>query len=464
MQDSAVFVNPLSTPPSRFSASRLAWVVLIGAFSLFCVICVVTGLGVNYFLFSSMVPMQVALDVSRGTARFQLSNNPDEIAAPQTGHYVMTNELVRLDGQSQSTLLFRDVYQTNKLIAMVTMRLGSEAYLGRAQRPRFEWSTLGYFIDLTRVRGEFDIYIPHGLDRPLSMTMQLADSAPESPAYVFLSGGGTYTVSVMANEVTVFNRDGLQAFIIEPNVENRFIAPGEMARATFGGEDDRIEPVPAPINFLQPATYQTTDVDLLAEGNNFLLPDLIWPWQCGSNDSVPQGRHEFGFADGRPAIRLVRGDGATNFGRTTCSQSPGPSQTGRDVTSYNSLVFKTSFYIENQSLTQCGFEGSECALTLTFDYLYNQVGDNGEVTEEPKQWFHGFYVAPDASRTFPTRCQSCELEHDYVYPGTWYSYESPNILNLFAEAERPVRLLRVGFYASGHQYDVYVGDMALYAN
>jgi hypothetical protein len=344
------------------------------------------------------------------------------------------------------------------------MRVGSEAYLGRAQRPRFEWSALGYYIDLTRVRGEFDIYIPHGLDRPLSMTMQLASSPQDGPAYVFLSGGGTYTVNAMENEVTVFNRDGLQAFIIERGVENRFIAPGEMARATFAPESNAIEALPAPINFLQNATFQSTDVDLLEEGNNFLLPDLIWPWQCGSNNSVPAGRHEFGFADGRPAIRLVRGDGATNSGSTTCSQAPGPSQTGRDVTGYESLVFKTSFYIESQSLTQCGFQGSECALTLTFDYIYNETDEAGRVTEKPNKWFHGFYVVPDASRTFPTRCQSCQVDHDYVYPGTWFTYESPNIIDLIPQAERPVRLLRVAFYASGHQYDVYVGDVALYAN
>ena len=61
MQDSAIFANPV-TQPSRFSASRLAWPVLLIAFAIFCFTCVVTGLGLNFFLFESTVPMQVALD------------------------------------------------------------------------------------------------------------------------------------------------------------------------------------------------------------------------------------------------------------------------------------------------------------------------------------------------------------------------------------------------------------------
>jgi hypothetical protein len=56
------------------------------------------------------------------------------------------------------------------------------------------------------------------------------------------------------------------------------------------------------------------------------------------------------------------------------------------------------------------------------------------------------------------------VEHDPIYPGTWYTYESPNILTLVPENQRDRSLLRVRFYASGHGYDVYVGDVALYAS
>ena len=456
MQDSASFANP-ATQPSRSSASRLAWVVLIVAFVIFCFTCIITGLGLNYFLFESTVPMQVALDVSRGTATYQVSNDPDENAAPQNGHYVLTNERVRLDGQSQATLLFRDSNEAGKLIGMVTMRLGSELYLGGAQRPRFEWSSLGYRIDLNRVSGDFDVYIPHGLDRPLVMTMNMGDAS--RPTSVYLQGGGTYTVSAMANEVQVYNREGDTAVIAVQGLDPRLVATGERAIVSLGGDAPVIAQVPGTLDLLQPSALERTDADTVFT-SNLLLPDLVWPWQCGDSQSPPPGRYEVGMPDGRPAIRLFRGDGATSHGSTSCWQSPGPSQTGRDMAEFTSLVFRTSFYIENQSITACGIDGSECALTLMLDYVY--VNEEGE--DDPEQWYHGFYVKPDLERQLPIRCLSCQVDHDFVYPGTWYTYESPNILSLLPENQQPTRLLRVGFYASGHEYDVYVGDVALYAN
>lgn len=458
MQDSAIFANPASQP-SRFGAGRLAWVVLIVAFIVFCFTCVVTGLGLNYFLFESTVPMQVALDVSRGTATFQVSNDPDENAAPQSGHYVLTNMRVRLDGQSQATLLFRDSYETGKLIGMVTMRPGSELYMGGAQRPRFEWSALGYRINLNRVSGDFDVYIPHGLDRPLVMTLNTSESDASRPTSVYLSGGGTYTVSAMTNEVQVYNREGDTAVVAVQGLDARLVATSERAIVSLGGEAPVIAQVPGTLDLLQPSALERTDVDTVFT-SNLLLPDLVWPWQCGDSQSPPPGRYEVGMPDGRPAIRLFRGDGATTHGSTSCWQSPGPSQTGRDMAEFTSLVFRTSFYIEQQSVAACGIDGSECALTLMLDYVYLDA----EGKETLNQWFHGFYVKLDPERQFPVRCSSCQVDHDYVYPGTWYTYESPNILGLLPEDQQPARLLRAGFYASGHEYDVYVGDVALYAN
>ena len=433
---------------------------MLVAFVVFCLTCVITGYGFNYFLFESTVPLQVSLDVSRGTAIYEVSNEPGANAA-LSGHTVVPNERVRLDAQSQSVLLFRDNYVPGRLIGMVTMRLGSVLNLGRAQRPRFEWSSLGYRIDLTDVDGEFDVYIPHGLDRNLDITLQV--NRPTGPVVIYLNGGGNYSVSATASEVSVFNRDGQRAVVTAPGVANRLVPNGERALVNFEADAAEVTSALVPVNFLQPANFQSTDIDQLTGPGDLLLSDLIWPWQCGNDGSQPQGRFEFALPDGRPALRLVRGEGATSNGRVTCSQAPGPSQTGRDVTMYSSMTFKMAFYIEGQSVMQCGIEGSECPLTLTFDYIYHETLDDGTVRERPEKWYHGFYVQPDPNRSLPVRCLSCQVDHDYVYPGTWYTYESPNLFSLFPENQRPVSLLRVGFYASGHEYDVYVGDMALYA-
>jgi hypothetical protein len=43
----------------------------------------------------------------------------------------------------------------------------------------------------------------------------------------------------------------------------------------------------------------------------------------------------------------------------------------------------------------------------------------------------------------------------------WYTYDSGNWFNLLPPGKRPVAISNVQFYASGHQYDVYVGEVAL---
>jgi len=454
LHDSAVFPNPVS-PQTRVTASRLAWVILLTAFAIFCVICVVSGLGLNYFLLESTVPMQVALEVGRGTAGYLLSGDIDRNVAPQSGHYVTVHERISVDGQSQSVLYFRDNARNNRLIAAVTLKPGSSLMMTSAQMPRFEWSTVGYRVVLSRVSGEVDVYLPPGLDREPLVTLE-ADGT--SGIVVYINQSGSYTVEVTPGHVRVFNRSG-QAFIDSPTMAPRLIPPGEYGEIQLEPESPQLVVAPSPINLLQPSRFEQLDPVALAE-SNLSLSDLVWPWQCGDSQSPPPGRYEIGFPDGRPAIRLVRADGAQSHGETGCSQAPWPSAEGIDVSGYNSLVVRASFYLEHQSLPLCGIQGSECPLMLQIDYKYTDA----EGREQLNIWYHGFYMRADPSRNDPARCLSCYADHEQVYSGTWYVYESPNLLSIIPEAQRPSALLRVRFYASGHEYDVYVGDVHVLAS
>lgn len=442
---------PVPRARSAESSTRIAWAVLLGAFAVFCVLCAFTAYGIHYFVFLSTVPMQVSLDVGRGTAAYLLSGDPDENVAPQTGHYLLTNERIRLDPQSQATIFFRDTYQENRLVAAVTMKGGASLFMGHALRPRFEWSSVEYRIDLQNLSGEVDVFVPEGLDRAFWLSLR----TPEG-AYVYLTESGQYTITASSAQLQVDNRDG-RSFLIAPARSNpRLVSAGERGTISFG-ENAEVQVGAGPVNLLQTAEFLRMDSRILPP--DVVLPDLVWPWQCGDSQSPPPGRYGLGFPDGRPAIQLYRAD-ATSHGETGCSQSPWPGQRGLDVTGYSSLILKTTFYIEDHSLPVCGYEGSECPLMLQLDYVFQ----NEEGEEEPNQWYHGFYVKPDPSQTSPTRCSSCLIAHDPVYGGTWYTYESQNLFNLVPEGQRPASLLRVRFYASGHEYDVYVGDVALFAS
>src|SRR5262245_43148452 len=92
--------SELPALPRRLNPQRLAWGVLLISFAVFCAICIITGLGVNYFLFQSTIPMVSSVRVGRGTASLQGSADSNFTALQDDGP--LTNStLVKTDSQSQ---------------------------------------------------------------------------------------------------------------------------------------------------------------------------------------------------------------------------------------------------------------------------------------------------------------------------------------------------------------------------
>lgn len=80
------------------------------------------------------------------------------------------------------------------------------------------------------------------------------------------------------------------------------------------------------------------------------------------------------------------------------------------------------------------------------------------------QWFHGFYAVPLlAEQGYPLRCSSCAQDHEAINEKAWYTYDSGNLISVFPPDQRPDSIVGIWFYASGHQYDVYVSEVSLLA-
>jgi hypothetical protein len=127
------------------------------------------------------------------------------------------------------------------------------------------------------------------------------------------------------------------------------------------------------------------------------------------------------------------------------------------VTQYNYLSLQAVLYINYQSLEGCGVEASECPLMLYIDYT-DVNGVSG------RRWFHGVYVKPLASSSpWKRLCDDCLQEHILIYEKTWYIYNSGNWLNLFVADRRPAKINAISFYAEGHEYDVFVDEVAILA-
>ncbi len=427
-----IIAPPKNHAPQRTDPQRLAWGVLLIAFAIFCAICVITGIGVNFFLFQSTIPMGSSLSVARGSA----GANEQLVGAPTSLSF---NADIRTVAQSQAILAFTDEGVNNQLIALITLKENSSLRLQSALRPRFNWSTTGYEVDLTRISGRFDILIAEGLGRDVSVRL-----TSRQGALVNLKNSGRYSIDTSDTSVRVVTREG-EAILIPPNLEYG-IAVSPQNQGIVDTSDNQAVLKPGYSNLLRNSYFRMMNP-------NVTIGAELDGWVC-ANDTAdnPRGSYRSQFMDGMMTLRLERYEGATSHGRTSCLQTFQPGLNLAE-SSYNYFALRATFRIHYQSLNVCGFTGSECPLMLRIDYL----DQNGEA----KTWFHGFYAESNPQIESPLRCDSCAQEHEFINKDIWYTYDSGSLFALFPPDQRPVSIIGIMFYASGHQYDVQISEVAL---
>lgn len=415
---------------------RLAWGVLLAAFAVFCTIAIIAIVGINYFLFQSSVPIKSRLSLGRGTVGImELANSIEQVG--RSGDTLLTGTVISTDPQSQGTIQFLDPQTEDRLVALVTLHNGSVLTLRQATRPRFEWSQTRHLIELVNVSGRLSITVPPIPGREVMVNIETG-----AGAIVNLEGEGRYMINASGDQLSVINREG-KATLISPDLRQGHIIPvGRQGIIRYEG--NTVAQKAGYTNLVKDSSFQTLNGGQLE----------LQAWVCGNDPSDnPAGQYEFVDMNGLLALRFVRGDNATTHGRTSCVQSFG--QGGVDITAanYNYLGVRAVLNIESQSLNVCGSDGSECPLMLRMDYIDN--------TGKGQRWFHGFYAREaDPQSNFRQRCASCVQDHDLINQGAWYTYESPNLLTLLEETP-PVSIVSIWFYASGHQWDVRIGEVSL---
>lgn len=428
------------TTPKRNNTQQLAWGVMLVSFAFFCVIAISALLGVRYFLFQSRVPLLSSVEVSRGTPTLTQVGN--EITSAITKpREIFNNSTLTTDTLSQAPVSFTDA-TTGQLIANVTVENGSSVHLQQGTRPRFDWVSDAYWIEFEEVYGIIDIFVPENLSRPVLLTF----ATTLGPSARFTSSGH-FTLIAVGQRVQVVNYSGAALLGNQP------VPSGHTGSVLGTGED------------LQVALHVDQLGDAAFSENNFIDIDQtsvrVRPqaWICRNTvdyPDEPMGSVGLSVVDSRPALRLFRGEGADSHGETSCWHGLGPDMRGLNVASYSSVSLRATFMIRSQSLSTCGTVGSECPLTLAMDY----IPINGDASNAIK-WYQGFYAFLDPNRMFPFICDSCSEQHEQITPDVWYTYEIRNLFEKFAPASRPETILNLRFYASGHQYEVYVSQMVL---
>ncbi|MDX1994847.1 MAG: hypothetical protein SF029_20860 [bacterium] len=429
-------------PQSAVQPERLAWGILLIAFAIFCFGCAGSVMSLHWFFFQSSLPLNVLAQSGRGTLGVSDAFGSDQsVRARREMSPGMAVRTDTTDLWSQGTLTISD---NGRLIALVTLKSDTSATLWQASQPRFEWMSSPYQIDLTNVVGDVDVYIAPDLQRDIEMTVRT-----HSGIWARLGQSGSYGIRVTDKQVRLMNYSGEALLVAGDGQTARSIAVGQQGFVEHGTTDIQTEPLL--VNLIRNSTLAATRPDQVTAG----IPD--W-WACGNGpNNVPRGQHEFAITDdGRPALHLVRGEGATTNGMTFCEQNIGSDQTGIDVAAYNFLEMRVSLNIRSHSLSACGTAASECPLMMRITYQ----GEDGGA----RDWYQGIYAYRIPNDGYPNACDSCRQFHLRIWDNVWYTYESGNLFDLFRTAEeRPVRIVKVIIYASGHQYDVYVGNVSLVA-
>ncbi len=82
---------------------------------------------------------------------------------------------------------------------------------------------------------------------------------------------------------------------------------------------------------------------------------------------------------------------------------------------------------------------------------------------DPREWYHGFYIQARPGVDYPITCDQCLQPHELINQSTWYTYESGDLLTEWPKDMRPSRITLIEFYASGHDYDALLREVAIIA-
>jgi len=430
---------------------RIAWIVMLGAFLLFCTVTLSTFFGVAHFLFRSTVAMSAVLEVSKGTVGI---TGPDLIVAAERERDDLTNSVTSIstDSLSQATIQIKDLGDGDEdsadLLAAVTLHGNTLVTFNHANRPRFEWSPNPQSVQFSRLSGSLDILISGvSKERPFHMDFYSDSLSSDKGVHVEFSSNGRYRLSVSEDEVRLLNLVGDATVFFRDDQSRRELArSGHELVVRIGARS--MTQFPSRTNVLK-----NGEISLL-KGSD--VTRALSDWRCSiRQEQAPPGEFSLVRFDGRVGLRLRRLNNAQSNGEVRCTQTFAGE--GLNVQDYDSVRVLTTFLPNYQNLSVCGRAASECPLMLQINYRY--VDDAGR--NHDAQWYRGFYYAADISGAARKRCDTCIQDHLDINQGVWHTFDSDNLLNLIAEEERPATIRSLSFYASGHQFDTLVSEMAL---
>jgi hypothetical protein len=421
---------PQPKPASHITPETRAWRILVAAFSVFILLCLGAAYLTYWFIFQSSVPMSISLTTARGTVRVIDSTTQTEIAVTDRRDDLEAGTTFRTDATSQAIVTIRESGSTTPIFS-VTLLPNSQLSVVDARGPRFPANRQPFTAQIQSSAGASELLVIPPPQHEAALTFispQARISAQNQAGFTVDTSDRATAVEVRQGPVTIVKR-ATNARLILDSTE----------RAVVDGTDS-------------PAAASQARVNLIENAD--LTPRYQLSWELNSA-GAPAGEIENTVFSGRTAILIDRGS------ETWPGLTLGHGETGlvqeinRSVAGHSSLELRATFYVDEQSLSACGTEGSECPLMVRIQYE--------DIQGVPREFIQGFYAFRNPALDYPLRCATCTSDHEQVNLDSWYTFRSGNLLTRLPAEQKPEIIVQVWFYASGHAYRVYVAELSLLA-
>ncbi len=396
----------------------MAWVLLIGAFSLFVVLAVSVPWSANYILNHATMPMTAQLEPTLGTVLLYTAAGAEPIAVTNARDDIPDDSrLVTTGSATQGVLGLIAGPDNNQTIGTVHLYPGTTLTVLSLRQPRFQRSQDPYSVRLRLDEGRIRIFTNSGDQRPLLVQVELphGHATLEEGSYNFIVQGERTDLSVSQGQAELVHESGTQ------------LAVGPSLRTWMDATEPPKEALSAERNLIRIGDFSQS---------------LLDSWEVYSEAPyVAAGTVEIGDQDGRRVAHFVR------LGEDGVHTEVGIRQTSdQDVNGYDFLSLRLDVRLLRQTLRGAGEKSSEFPLRVEIAYT--------DIYGKDLTWGQGFYYRDPPSEWPVTGGEK-------IAPYTWYTYESPNLMELLADT-RPARINSIRLYASGWNYEAMVSEIGLF--
>jgi hypothetical protein len=412
----------------RENPERLAWLVILTSFAIFCLLAVSIPLGIRYFIRYATTSETAQVRPTVGTLLLYMSDTGQPLAITQDNPREDIGEGSRIvaDGNTvQGTLSLVSTENPGKteVLGSVQLYANTDLRILRIRRPFFTSSREPYQVRLRLEAGQISVFTNSGDQRPLRVEV-------ETPHGLIDLNAGSYWLLVDADHTDVTVRNGTATLM---QGQNSRLVVGDNLRGSMDNKGLAQQAVPAEENLVRNGTFSPPALE-------------SWPSDVVAENVTP-GTVHFQEREGRSVAYFIRQAEDSVHNEVTIRQ-----QINRDVNVYESLVLQLDVNILFQSLPAAGFVSSEFPLRVEINYT--------DIYGKDLSWGYGFYYrAPEGSS--PAVPENLGIQ---IAQAQWFTYRSPNLIELLTEqGTRPARINSIRIYASGHNYRSMVSEVYLIA-